>query len=172
MYNQEQHWKKVDVLYTLLGLQPGTNVWLRRLFNISTWTWLPGSPSIPQSPTCYRAWLAYPSPTLNFSSPGSGLPWPQFLWPLLPQPFWVYQSLSPGHSTWSTVSCSPNPLSPHMAQLTLVMSTLDSPNVPASDYALPSMDNKPSPPPHLGAVLSSFCYCFSPLPRELSSVPA
>lgn len=46
------------------------------LFNTSKLTWLPGSPSVP---TCYPVLLdgILCPPTLNFSSPGAGLLFPQ-----------------------------------------------------------------------------------------------
>lgn len=102
----------------LLGLKLETP-WLRCLFNITKWTWLPGSPRIPQSsPVTGSFWLTLPASYPKLLQPRA---WATLLPDALPyiiQPFWV-----PFSSTLYTPDSplSP-PSSPHWAWLKVTFS--------------------------------------------------
>lgn len=121
------------------GSQSGDK-WLRCLCNISMWTWLPGSPSIPQPLLVTRYGWHSLTPTLNFSSPGAELSFLYLPFPHNSDILVTWPTLYPlGHSLF-VIPLSP---APHpMAQLCLALFTLDSPR---RLYVLTFIYNKPPP---------------------------
>jgi hypothetical protein len=107
------------------------------LLNISKWTSLPGSSSVP---TCYRVRLAYTTPPPpNSPSLGAGF---LILW-------FGLLAATPSSSLF------PLPLLPLLLIGLRVMTTLDSPRFPPTYIFY-----KLSTPPYLGAVMS-FLFLFS-----------
>lgn len=124
---KKQHTHRCDHVRSQVG-----DKWPRCLFNIKADAGhlvLPASLSLPATGP---SWLAYPSPALNFSSPGLGYPSLYNPTVLLCYSFFVPFDLS----FTLLASCSGSPLSLlpsqslHMAQSSLVVSTLDSPRGP------------------------------------------
>ena len=117
------------------------------LLNISKWTSLPGSSSVP---TCYRVWLAYPpppppaAPGRGGGGGGGGVGRAGFL--IL---WFGLLAATPSSSLF------PLPLLPLLLIGLRVMTTLDSPRFPPTYIFY-----KLSTPPYLGAVMS-FLFLFS-----------
>lgn len=95
----------------------------------------------PSAPTPYEAWLAHPALSPQFSHPGLGCPSSRgsSLYNLATWVTWSFLSVvlhPPGLLDWLSPLCPP---SPHGAQLSFVMFTLNSPSCPwpCSPFSLP-----------------------------------
>lgn len=88
-------WVMFDPARVVFGIKPRTHSWLRCLFNMSKWTWPPGSPGNPQSLPVTGYGCHTSLPTLNFSRLGPGLLF------LIQFSYFGYSALFP---LWSTIT--------------------------------------------------------------------